>query len=183
MSDATITVRLTRLQIDEIAHKLSIVAEESGLQESYCISAADAQAVADLFRDAAPGPVTFPARYVDVIIEELEDRILAMSSNVHDAGDVSELSAVSSLRAAIHKINAAIRVPSMSVQHKPGPKVHLRSGGRSACRYSSRPSRRVLIVSTIQVFAETPIAARCNECQKRYVRERAAISKDTGEAS
>jgi hypothetical protein len=56
----------------------------------------------------------------------------------------------------------------MSAQHTPGPKVHLRYGGRSACRYSSRPSLRPIVAPTIQAFADTPTERRCKECQRAF---------------
>lgn len=51
-------------------------------------------------------------------------------------------------------------------------KVHLRtgrSGTRSPCRYSSRPSRQVRLLS-IQDFADQPMALRCSECETAYRR-------------
>lgn len=50
-------------------------------------------------------------------------------------------------------------------------KAHLlKAGGtRSACRYSSRPSRQVKLLS-IQEFADTPVEHRCSECEAKYQR-------------
>lgn len=46
-------------------------------------------------------------------------------------------------------------------------KVHLNKGGRSPCRYSSRPSRKVVMLD-IQAFADTPVDRRCTECNAKY---------------
>lgn len=45
------------------------------------------------------------------------------------------------------------------------PKVHLGkgSGGRSHCRYSSRPSRRVRILP-LEQFRQVEPAQQCKEC-------------------
>lgn len=40
------------------------------------------------------------------------------------------------------------------------------SGGRSSCRYSSRPSRRVRAVPALD-FLQYPDAEQCEECKKR----------------
>lgn len=47
-------------------------------------------------------------------------------------------------------------------------RIHLanESGSRSRCRYSSRPSRRVVIVQ-LAAFLELPHERRCVECQKK----------------
>ncbi len=72
----------------------------------------------------------------------------------------------------------------MSAQHTPGPKVHLQrvTGGRSACRYSARPSRNVKALP-LQQFATTPVEMRCAECETKYRAFCAAIAKATGGAS
>lgn len=62
---------------------------------------------------------------------------------------------------------------------EPG-KVHLmkKNGNRSACRYSSRPSRRVRVVS-LQEFADTPEAQQCSECRAAYERFCAELNEAT----
>lgn len=48
-------------------------------------------------------------------------------------------------------------------------KVHLRNdfrgqpGGRSRCRYSSRPSRRVILLP-LSEFKQIDVARQCSEC-------------------
>lgn len=60
-------------------------------------------------------------------------------------------------------------------------KAHLRKAGgtRSACRYSSRPSRQVKLLS-IQEFADTPVEFRCSECEEKYQRLCASLQRKPG---
>jgi hypothetical protein len=60
--------------------------------------------------------------------------------------------------------------PAMSLPLKPEKKVkriHLatESGGRSRCRYTSRPSARATFVPLAR-FMTLPAEARCSECAK-----------------
>ncbi len=50
-------------------------------------------------------------------------------------------------------------------------RIHLAStaGGRSRCRYTSRPSIRALFVPREQ-FESTPAAQRCQECQATLIK-------------
>lgn len=68
----------------------------------------------------------------------------------------------------------------MSLPAKCGQKprrVHLatESGGRSECRYSSRPSRRVL-QKPLSEFVTLPTELQCAECAKAAA-ERAAANR------
>lgn len=60
-------------------------------------------------------------------------------------------------------------------------KVHLRKAGgtRSACRYSSRPSRQVKLLS-VQEFADTPVEFRCSECEDKYQKLCAGLNRKPG---
>jgi len=49
----------------------------------------------------------------------------------------------------------------------PPKRIHLATsiGGRSRCRYTSRPSVRAVFVP-LETFLTMPVAGRCSECQK-----------------
>lgn len=51
----------------------------------------------------------------------------------------------------------------------PAKRIHLATekGGRSRCRYTSRPSIRALFVS-LEQFKATPIENRCKECATKF---------------
>lgn len=104
-----ISVELSNLQINEIVHKLSIVRDEPDLLDSYEISANDAETIYDCFVQRSGGGtqlVTFEARFLDVVIGELEDRMNALEANWIDRGDQAEGGAYRSLKAAVKKLRA-----------------------------------------------------------------------------
>lgn len=104
-----ISVDLSALQINEILHKLSIVRDEPDLLESYEISLDEAESLYDCFAQRSGGGtqlVTFEARFLDVVIGELEDRMNALEANWKDAGDEQEGGAFRSLKAAVKKLRA-----------------------------------------------------------------------------
>lgn len=103
----TLTVRLTALQINEIAHKLLIVADDTDLRESYELSEDDARTLADHFRDAKPGEVSFDEQYRAVVAGELEDRMRALHANWIDCGDQEEGAAYRSLSKALKNVQEA----------------------------------------------------------------------------
>ncbi len=101
-------VSLTRLQIDEIAHKLRIIADEPDLLDSYDISQSDAEALAEKFRVAQAGLIEVHADFADVLIGEIEDRMQACHANWKDCGDEDEGACYRSLAQAVKKIKAAL---------------------------------------------------------------------------
>lgn len=107
--DNLISVDLTALQINEIAHKLSIVRDEPDLLDSYELTPDDAESLYDCFVQRSGGGtqlVTFEARFLDVVIGELEDRMNALETNWIDRGDQAEGGAFRSLKAAVKKLKA-----------------------------------------------------------------------------
>lgn len=102
-----LTVHLTALQIGEIAHKLGIVADEPDLQDSYEVSEEEARQLADFFRDAKPGDVSFDDRYRDLIEGEIENRMEALHANWKDCGDEDEGGLYRSMAQALKRIKAA----------------------------------------------------------------------------
>ncbi|WP_199032701.1 hypothetical protein [Ralstonia sp. ASV6] len=108
----TITVRLTALQINEIAHKLLIVADDTDLRESYELSEGEARTVAEHFRDAKPGEVSFDERYRAVVEGELEDRMRALHANWIDCCDEEEGATYRSLHRALKNVKDAPAMPA-----------------------------------------------------------------------
>lgn len=102
-----LAVQFTQLQLEEIVHKLQIVADEPDLQESYEISPEDAQALADHFGSCAPGIVTFDEAHRDLVAGEIQDRMNALHSNWKDCGDESEGGAYRSMAQALKRVQEA----------------------------------------------------------------------------
>lgn len=99
------TVTLTALQVQEITHKLGIVAEEEDLLESYEITQEEAEELEACF--VRPGPCTFDARFASVIVGELENSLEIWQRNYRQDKDPEKLGLVRSIRDAIKKIERA----------------------------------------------------------------------------
>ena len=102
-----LAVKFTGLQIEEVAHKMCIVRDEPELQESYGISQADADFLAELFLRAAPGIVTFDQKFRDTIAGEIEDGMLPMLANWQDCGDQCAGGIYRSMSKALAAVRAA----------------------------------------------------------------------------
>lgn len=104
-----ITVCFTDLQLEEITHKLSILAEEADLQESYEISEDEAKSLYNQFYSAKNGYVSFDEKYADIIIGEIEDRMEALYDNWQFCGDEEEGYVHGQMQQALRKIKLAMK--------------------------------------------------------------------------
>ena len=96
------TVKLSKLQAEEIAYKLTIVRDETDLLESYELTAEE---IDELIGAVPPvgGVFQFASKYEDVLVGELENCLEIAQDNL-DNGDMSYLSYIRSIRNAINKI-------------------------------------------------------------------------------
>lgn len=99
-------VRFTKLQINEICHKLSIVRDEPDLCESYKVTPDEVDVTLQVFMRAEPGVVEFDAKHADMIAEELENCVDIATGNI-EFGDMSYLGYRRSMNMAINSIRAA----------------------------------------------------------------------------
>lgn len=82
------TVKLTKFEIDEISHKLSIIHDEDDLLESYELSRYEAEMFCVLFWSLKGGQeVTLDQSIWDIITQEIELSEEAAHSNWKDCGD------------------------------------------------------------------------------------------------
>jgi len=98
----------TRLQLEEIRHKLSILCDEPELQESYNLTAEQANDMFERYQSATPKqPVTVLEIDIPVLLDELENCCDIADANIA-GGDPdlvpSMVSYRTSIRAAIAKL-------------------------------------------------------------------------------
>lgn len=103
-----ITVRFSKLQLEEIQHKASIVRDEPDLQESYELTEGQAIACSDFFLQAMPGSLTFERSYIAMLIGEIENLVEIAQDNLDCAENrMQHLSYMSSLKGLVRKLKAA----------------------------------------------------------------------------
>lgn len=106
-------VNFTKLQAEEIAHKLCIVRDEDDLLDSYELDRTTAERGAEAFlSNQGGGLINFDAALADCIVGELDNSVEIALANL-DAGAGPEEQAelrgyISSMRAAQRKLNKAI---------------------------------------------------------------------------
>lgn len=103
----SVTVKLTKIQAQEVRHKMQILAEEPELQESYEISEDEAADLAATFENNEQGQYTFAAKFAEVIASELENSLDIASANHRHGGSASDLAYIKSLKSAVQKIRGA----------------------------------------------------------------------------
>lgn len=99
-------VKLTKMQIGEITHKLRIIADEEDMQESYEISSEEAERLHSLFYSSPAGFVDVPDEWADMLVSELENCIDIADANI-DAGDNDWRNYKRQIRSAIKAIESA----------------------------------------------------------------------------
>lgn len=100
-----VRVKLSKLQADELAHKMTIVRDEADLLESYEVSDDQVQALLDAI-PAAGGVLVVDKQFEDLMVGELENAIEIAEANL-ECGELGNLSRIGSLRGAIRKIEEA----------------------------------------------------------------------------
>lgn len=101
------TIHVTKLQSEELQHKLTIVRDERDLLDSYEVTEDEVQALLDALPQAE-GEFAFEEKYVDLFVGESENLIDIAESNLDRCND-SELAQmrgyISSIRGLIRKFN------------------------------------------------------------------------------
>lgn len=103
------TVRFTRLQLEEIIHKLHIVSDEPDIQSDYEVTQDDVDALASAFDNAlrhGEDKVEFEDRFIGLIAGEVEDRMASAEANWLDAGDQDEGAVYRSLHSLVKKLKS-----------------------------------------------------------------------------
>lgn len=78
------TIHLTKLQSEELEHKLTILRDEQDLLDSYEMKAEDAQALIDALPNGE-GLFVFDEKYTDAMAGEIENLIDIASGNMEIA--------------------------------------------------------------------------------------------------
>lgn len=99
-------IRFTKLQIEEICHKLCILRDEEDLRESYDVTSNQIDSLLTIFMQANPGVVEFDSKHADMIAEELDNLVDIATGNI-EFGDMSYLGYRRSINLAIKSIRAA----------------------------------------------------------------------------
>ena len=99
-----ITIYLTALQIEEIAHKADILASEPDLQESYEVTQEQADAFAERFRTTQPAAHSLSVTEAQIIAGELDNAAaIALEAFQYD-GDKQALAAYRSFKGVVKKL-------------------------------------------------------------------------------
>jgi hypothetical protein len=113
MEAETVTLKITRLMAEEIAHKMHILADEPELQGDYGITQLEADRLADsvphwLLGDAdRPKEWTFPKNFGPAVHGEMMDHCKILDDNAHDASESCETQQARDIR------NLATRIRKM----------------------------------------------------------------------
>ena len=105
--NSIIKVSLTRMQRDEIFHKLLIINEEPDLQESYGTNELEVSVLMGIFNDSlkSVAEVEVPSRFCDMICSELQNTI-------DIAEDNRDFGIKRSMLNAIKKLGGTVDEPS-----------------------------------------------------------------------
>lgn len=105
---SNITVKFTKMQLEEAQHKLCILRDEPDLQESYEVTAKEAAAVCDTFLKAQPGFVEFPHKFAEVIVGEFDNLLDIAEANLNtDENPMALRAYMGSLKQCMARIKVA----------------------------------------------------------------------------
>lgn len=96
-------VRFTNFELDEITHKMSIIAAESDLQDSYGVSEAEAEAMYQAWYPRRAGVYAVSDKEKDIIEGEIENAIEISKDNL-EAGDEGSRYDLAKFRKLLRKL-------------------------------------------------------------------------------
>ncbi len=87
-------VRFTNFELDEIAHKMNIIASEPDLQDSYEITEAEAEAMFKRWLPRRAGVYTISKEEAEIIQGEIENSLEISKDNLETGDDNSRYDVV-----------------------------------------------------------------------------------------
>lgn len=106
-------INLTKLQSEELNHKLAIIRDEPDLQESYEMTSEDAQQLIDALPDT-DGAFSFDAKFSNALTGECENLLDIAQANMDCAGD----SEIGQIRGYMSSISGLIRKIENALENK-----------------------------------------------------------------